>query len=66
LSFKGYTEDADQPSEDSGTNDTESENESIELPSSPDASPKSFWEILKSIIDKIINWFQDLFGIEKA
>ena len=66
LSFKGYAEDADQPSEDSDINDTESENESIEPPSSPDASPKSFWEILKSIIDKIINWFRDLFDIEKA
>ncbi len=60
LSFKGYTESAEQPGENENTGDTNTP----ESPDNDDTPQRSLWEFIKAIFEEIINWFRNLFGIE--
>ena len=59
LSFKGYPE-ADLPGDD-GDNGESDDGGKDENPGASDNAPMSFFEIIASIINEIINWFKNLF-----
>ncbi len=63
LSFKGYADDLRPPEDDNNSSDEdmgESENNGS-LDEEDSKGKKGFWDVIKMLIDKIVNWFKNLF-----
>ena len=70
LSFKGYTPDIDEPSEEENESEKESEKDSdTDLPNVPDTpdegdtAPRTFFDIIRSFFADIVNWLRDIFNL---
>lgn len=70
LSFKGYTPDIDEPSEEENESEKDSEKDSdTDLPNVPDTpdegdtAPRTFFDIIRSFFADIVNWLRDIFNL---
>lgn len=63
LSFRGYVEEIEPPTDGDDESDTPNDDgeDAPDTPTLDDSEPRNFWDVLKTAFDTIVDWFRSLF-----
>jgi hypothetical protein len=63
LSFRGYVEEIEPPTDGDDESDTPNDDgeDAPDTPTLDDSEPRNFWDVLKTVFDRIVDWFRSLF-----